>query len=53
MPATISIAYHSGYGHTKVLAEAVREGLESVDGTTAHVIDVTSMTDTAWKLLNN
>ena len=53
MPATISIAYHSGYGHTKVLAEAVREGLESVDGTTAHVIDVTSMTDTAWELLNN
>ncbi len=53
MPATISIAYHSGYGHTKVLAAAVREGLESVDGTTAHVIDVTSMTDTAWELLNN
>jgi len=52
MPATISIAYHSGYGHTKVLAEAVREGAISVDSTTAHIIDVTAMSDRAWELLN-
>jgi len=53
MPATVSIAYHSGYGHTKVLAEAVREGVESVSETTTHVIDVSAMTDRAWELLNN
>lgn len=53
MPVRISIAYHSGYGHTEVLAEAVREGIEFVPGTTAHVIDVTSMTDRFWELLDN
>lgn len=53
MSAAISIAYHSGYGHTKVLAEAVRDGVESVNGTIVNVIDVTCMTDRAWELLDN
>lgn len=29
---TIAIIYHSGYGHTKLVAEAVKQGAESVDG---------------------
>ncbi|NNU15504.1 flavodoxin family protein [Parvularcula sp. ZS-1/3] len=29
---TIAIIYHSGYGHTKLVAEAVRDGAASVDG---------------------
>ena len=29
----VAIVYHSGYGHTKVQAEAVARGAESVDGT--------------------
>ncbi|MCQ8186156.1 flavodoxin family protein [Parvularcula maris] len=29
---TIAIIYFSGYGHTKLVAEAVKEGAESVDG---------------------
>lgn len=53
MSVRISIAYHSGYGHTEVLAEAVREGIELFSGTTAHVIDVTSMTDRSWELLDS
>ena len=28
----VAIVYHSGYGHTKLMAEAVREGAASVDG---------------------
>tara|TARA_R110000787_G_scaffold199243_3_gene310305 strand:+ start:1970 stop:2569 length:600 start_codon:yes stop_codon:yes gene_type:complete len=52
MPVTISIAYHSGYGHTKVLAEAVRDGIESVNGAFAQTIDVTSMTDHDWEILD-
>lgn len=52
MSVTISIAYHSGYGHTKVLAEAVRDGIESVDGAFAQTIDVTSMTDHDWEILD-
>ena len=52
MSVTISIAYHSGYGHTKVLAEAVRDGIESVNGAFAQTIDVTSMTDHDWEILD-
>jgi NAD(P)H dehydrogenase (quinone) len=52
MSVTISIAYHSGYGHTKVLADIVGDGVESVNGAHAHIIDVTSMTDRDWELLN-
>ncbi|MEO1657308.1 MAG: flavodoxin family protein [Pseudomonadota bacterium] len=29
---TIAIIYHSGYGHTKLLAEAIQKGAASVDG---------------------
>jgi NAD(P)H dehydrogenase (quinone) len=29
---TIAIVYHSGYGHTAVIAKAVAKGVESVDG---------------------
>jgi multimeric flavodoxin WrbA len=28
----VAVVYHSGYGHTKVLAEAVAQGAPSVDG---------------------
>ncbi len=30
--ATIAVVYHSGYGHTKVQAEAVRDGIDGVEG---------------------
>ena len=36
----VSIVYHSGFGHTKALAEAVRRGAESVPGTRVEVISV-------------
>ena len=29
----VAIVYHSGYGHTQALAEAVAKGAESVAGT--------------------
>lgn len=38
--AKISIVYHSGYGHTKVMAEAVARGAESVAGTEVQLIAV-------------
>lgn len=34
----IVIVYHSGYGHTAVLADAVRQGAAGVEGTTVEVI---------------
>ncbi|MBS1702637.1 MAG: flavodoxin family protein [Armatimonadetes bacterium] len=41
--SNITIAFHSGYGHTKKVAEAVAAGVESVAGTTVHLLDVTKV----------
>ncbi|MFJ2752608.1 MULTISPECIES: flavodoxin family protein [unclassified Streptomyces] len=47
----VSIAYHSGYGHTAVVAEAVRSG--AVDaGATVHLIKVDEIDDAQWELLD-
>ncbi|MBT2509616.1 flavodoxin family protein [Streptomyces sp. ISL-98] len=47
----VSIAYHSGYGHTAVVAEAVRAGAADA-GATAHLINVGEITDAEWELLD-
>ncbi|MEW1698580.1 flavodoxin family protein [Streptomyces sp. NPDC093249] len=47
----VSVAYHSGYGHTAVLAEAVRAGAADT-GATVHLIDVGTLTDAEWDLLD-
>ena len=46
----VSIAYHSGYGHTAVLAEAVRDGAAET-GATVHLIKVDGITEAEWELL--
>lgn len=38
--ATVAIVYHSGFGHTKVLAEHVTKGAASVAGVTAKTYNV-------------
>ena len=38
--AKVAIIYHSGYGHTKALAEAVLRGVRSVAATEASLIPV-------------
>jgi len=48
--ASVAIVYHSGYGHTKAIAEAVNKGVASVVGVTAHFISVTDA-DTQWDTL--
>ncbi|GAA2457344.1 flavodoxin family protein [Streptomyces mauvecolor] len=47
----VSIAYHSGYGHTAVVAEAVRAGAAEA-GATVHVIKVDTITEAEWELLD-
>ncbi|MFI6657153.1 flavodoxin family protein [Streptomyces sp. NPDC050523] len=47
----VSIAYHSGYGHTAVLAEAVRDGAAEA-GAEVHLIKVDEITDEQWALLD-
>ncbi|MFF5127957.1 flavodoxin family protein [Streptomyces syringium] len=47
----VSIAYHSGYGHTAVLAEAVRAGAADT-GATVHLIKVDEISEAQWELLD-
>ncbi|MFI6359648.1 flavodoxin family protein [Streptomyces sp. NPDC050743] len=48
----VSIAYHSGYGHTAVLAEAVRAGADQA-GAVVHLIRVDEITDEQWSVLDS
>jgi multimeric flavodoxin WrbA len=47
----VSIAYHSGYGHTAVLAEAVRAGAAEA-GAEVHLIKVDEITEEQWTVLD-
>ncbi|MEU8776459.1 flavodoxin family protein [Streptomyces sp. NPDC048606] len=47
----VSIAYHSGYGHTAVVAEAVRAGAAAT-GATVHLIKVDEIDEAGWALLD-
>ncbi|MDI9830948.1 MULTISPECIES: flavodoxin family protein [unclassified Streptomyces] len=47
----VSIAYHSGFGHTAVLAEAVRTGAAEA-GAEVHLIKVDEITEEQWALLD-
>src|SRR5467141_2433099 len=38
--STIAIVYHSGYGHTKALAEAVAKGAQTVAGAKVALVPV-------------
>ncbi|MFH9089925.1 flavodoxin family protein [Streptomyces sp. NPDC017673] len=48
---SVAVAYHSGYGHTAVLAEAVRRGAEQT-GADVTFVDVTAVTDEQWQRLD-
>lgn len=47
----IAVVYHSGFGHTKKLAQAVARGAESVKETEANLIPVEEV-DQHWDALN-
>ncbi|CAL9584183.1 Flavodoxin FldP [Streptomyces sp. enrichment culture] len=47
----VSLAYHSGYGHTAVLAEAVRAGAVEA-GAEVHLISVDEITEEQWAILD-
>jgi len=48
----IAIAFHSGYGHTKRQAEAVRAGAASVAGVEAELYAVDALTEAHWDELD-
>lgn len=47
----IVVAYHSGYGHTKVQAEAVARGAAAVSGTTVALVPATEY-EQHWDVLD-
>ncbi|HZQ02129.1 MAG TPA: flavodoxin family protein [Reyranella sp.] len=46
----IAIVYHSGFGHTRAIAEAVAKGAQSVAGATAALVPVTDAEARAGEL---
>ncbi|MDO4905593.1 MAG: flavodoxin family protein [Lautropia sp.] len=48
----IVVAFHSGYGHTRKLAEAVMLGAKAEAGATAVLLDVSSIDEAGWRLLD-
>jgi NAD(P)H dehydrogenase (quinone) len=48
---TVAIAYHSGFGHTAVFADAVAAGLRDA-GADVRVVAVDRMTDEDWDILD-
>ncbi|WP_031017824.1 flavodoxin family protein [Streptomyces rimosus] len=51
VPPVVAVAYHSGYGHTAVLAEAVRDGAADA-GATVHLVKVDEIAEEQWGLLD-
>lgn len=49
--SSVVIAFHSGYGHTRRVAEAVRAGAATVTGTRAELLDVASIDERGWDQL--
>ncbi|HPU53867.1 MAG TPA: flavodoxin family protein [Burkholderiaceae bacterium] len=49
--AHLVVAYHSGYGHTRKLAEAVVAGAASAPGARATLLEVETIDDAGWDLL--
>ncbi|WP_370082058.1 flavodoxin family protein [Streptacidiphilus sp. MAP12-16] len=47
----VSIAYHSGFGHTTVIAEAVQRGAKD-GGAAVNLIAVDEITDAEWESLD-
>jgi NAD(P)H dehydrogenase (quinone) len=45
---TVVIAYHSGYGHTLKVAQAVQAGAAGVAGVTAQLLDVSTIDASGW-----
>jgi NAD(P)H dehydrogenase (quinone) len=48
---TVAVVYHSGFGHTRVQAESVRDGAASVPGTEVRLISVEERDD-HWDVLD-
>lgn len=48
----VAVVFHSGYGHTSVIAEAVARGAEKIEGAVVKLIPVDAI-DQHWSYLAN
>ena len=48
---SVIVAYHSGYGHTRRVADAVRSGAAATAGVHAELLDVSTIDDRGWDAL--
>jgi len=47
----VVVAYHSGYGHTRRVAEALAQGVSSA-GREVHCLDVSTVSEDDWSMLD-
>ncbi len=52
MTINLTVAYHSGYGHTAKLANIVAEGARNTPNTNVEVINVAEISDKDWQKLD-
>jgi len=52
MTIRVAVAYHTGYGKTGSLAQAVARGASSVPGATVDLLDVMRLDDDSWAALD-
>ncbi len=52
MSNSISIVYHSGFGHTAAVARAVAEGAKST-GAKVHILNTEAITEADWQILDS
>lgn len=50
-PVCVAVAYHSGFGHTAVVAEAVADGARNA-GAEVVAVPVDALTDDGWRVLD-
>lgn len=53
MSIKLTVAYHSGYGHTAKLASMVADGAKAVPETNVEVINVTEINEEGWQILDD
>jgi NAD(P)H dehydrogenase (quinone) len=51
-PICVAVAYHSGFGHTAVLADAVADGARAA-GAEVMAVPVDALTDDGWRALDD
>lgn len=50
---SIAVIYHSSYGHTRRVAQAIAEGVTQVSGVKVQMLDIEKLTEENWIFIDN